>query len=70
MQENNIHSREVVWLQILVSQSVLSSTEEFWWLYLFVLCVHISVCAQQLHRTPGTGLCRLGLLNPQLISGE
>lgn len=33
-------------------------------------CMHMSMCAQQLHRAPGTALCRLGLLNPQLISGE
>lgn len=31
---------------------------------------HECVCARQLHGAPGTGLCRLGLLNPQLISGE
>lgn len=73
--KNNIYSCEVVQLQILVSQSVVSNTEESWWLFLFVfVCMYVHacecVCARQLHRAPGTGLCRLGLLNPQLISGE
>lgn len=41
-----------------------------WWWTGGGMHAHECVCARQLHGAPGTGLCRLGLLNPQLISGE
>ena len=34
------------------------------------MCMCVCVCARQLHWAPGTSLCRLGLLNLQLISEE